>query len=72
MGFKAYQMEKMQAFVGVHYQLHSNGADYLKTVWTNWTFLDPNPDLIYDKTTSVLQLTLLMLFSQKLVDLQHL
>ena len=69
MGFRAHLMEKMQALVGVHYQLHSNGADYLKTVRTNWTFLNPNLDEVYDKTTSVLQLILLMLSSRKLADL---
>ena len=69
MGFRAHLMEKMRALVGVHYQLHSNGADYLKTLRTNWTFLDPNPNEVYDKTTSVLQLILLMLSSQKLADL---
>ena len=62
-------MEKMQALVGVHYQLHNNGADYLKTLRTNWTFLDPNPNEVYDKTTNILQLILLMLSSQKLADL---
>ncbi len=48
MGFRAHLMEKMRALVGVHYQLHSNGADYLKSLRTNWTFLDPNPDEVYD------------------------
>ncbi len=62
-------MEKMRALVGVHYQLHSNGADYLKSLRTNWTFLDPNPDKVYD--TSVLQFNLLMLSSRKLADLPH-
>ena len=71
MGFRAHLIEKMQAWEGVHYQLHSNGADYLKTLQTNWTFLDPNPDEVYDKTTSVLQLILLMLSSRKLADLPY-
>ena len=69
MGFRAHLMEKMQALVGVHYQLHSNEADYLKTLWANWTFLNPNLNEVYDKTTSVLQLILLMLSSRKLADL---
>ena len=54
MGFRAYLIEKMQALVGVHYQLHSNGADYLNTLGTNCSFFDPNPNEIYEKTTSVL------------------
>ncbi len=69
MGFRAHLMEKMQALVEVHYQLHSNGADYLKSLRTNWTFLDLNPNEVYD--TSVLQLNLLMLSSRKLADLLH-
>ena len=55
--------------VGVHYQLNSNGVDYLKIFQTNWTFLNPNPDEVYNKTISVLQLILLMLSSRKLADL---
>ena len=47
-------MEKMQALVGVYYQLHSYGADYVKTLQTNWTFLNPNLDEVYNKTTSIL------------------
>ena len=54
MGFRVHLIEKMQALVGVHYQLDSNGADYLKTFRTNWTFLDPNPDEVYDKITTIL------------------
>ena len=30
MGFKAHLIEKVQAFVKVHYKLHNNEADYLK------------------------------------------
>ncbi len=30
MDFKVHLIEKMQALIGVHYQLYSNGADYLK------------------------------------------
>ncbi len=71
MGFRAHLMEKIRALVGVQYQLHSNGADYLKSLWTHWTFLEPNPDEIYDRTTSVLPLNLLMLSSGKLADLPH-
>ena len=62
-------MEKMQRLIGVHYQLHSNEADYLKILQTNWTFFNPNPDEVYDKITSVLQLVLLTLSSQKLANL---
>ncbi len=69
MGFRAHLIEKMRVLVGIYYQLHSNGADYLKSLWTNWTFLDPNPDEVYD--TSVLQLNLLILSSRKLADLSH-
>ncbi len=72
MGFRAYLMEKIQILVEVHYQLHSNGPDYLKSLRTNWTFLDSNPDEVYDKTTSILQLILLILSSWKLADLSHL
>ncbi len=64
-------MEKMQALIRVHYQLHSNGADYLKSLQTNWIFLNPKPDEVYDKTTSVLQLILLILFNYKLANLPH-
>ncbi len=69
MDFRAHLIEKIRALVGVHYQLHSNGADYLKRLRTNWTFLDPNPDEVYD--TSVLQLNFLMLSNRKLADLPH-
>ena len=71
MGFRVYLIEKMRALVGVHYQLHSNEADYLKSLWTNWIFLDLNLHMIYDKIISVLQLILLMLSSQKLANLPH-
>ncbi len=71
MGFRAHLMEKMRALVEVHYQLYSNRADYLKSLQTNWTFLDPNLDEVYDKTTSVLQLNLLILSMRKLADLPH-
>ena len=72
MGFRAHLMEMMRALICVHYQLHSNRADYLKTLRTNWTFLNPNLDEVYDKTTRVLQLILLILSSQKLADLPRL
>ena len=62
----------MQALVRVHYQLHSNRVEYLKTLWINQTFLDPNSDKIYDKITSVLQFILPMLSSQKLANLLYL
>ena len=73
MGFKALIIEKIQVLVGNHYQLHghSNGANYLKSLWTGWTFLDPNPDELYDMTTSVLQLILLILSSRKLANLLY-
>ena len=54
MGFGAHLMEKMQVLVGVHYQLHNNGADYLKSLRTNWFFFNPNPDKVYNKITSIL------------------
>ncbi len=62
----------MQALVGVHYQLHSNEVDYLKTLQTSQTILDLNYDEVYNKITSVLQLILLILSSRKLADLLHL
>ena len=71
MRFKVYLIEKMQTLIGVHYQLHSNREDYLNILGTNWTFLDPNPDEVYDKTINILQLILLILSSQKLADLLH-
>lgn len=70
--FKAYLMEKMQALVGVHYQLHSNNSDYLNTLWTNQIFFDPKSDEVYDRMTNILQLILLMLSNQKLHNLEHL
>ncbi len=48
MGFRAHLMEKMRALRGVYDDLYSNEADYLKSLRTNWTFLNPNPDEIYD------------------------
>ena len=72
MGFKAHLIEKIQTLVGVHYQLHNNRADYLQTLRTNWTFLNPNPNEVYDKTTTILQFILLILSSQKLADLPYL
>ena len=44
----------MRVLIGVYYQLHSNGADNLKTFETNEIFLNLNPNEIYDKITSVL------------------
>ncbi len=64
-------MEKMQTLVGESHELHSNVTDYLKSLRTNLTILKPNPDEVYDRTTSVLQLIWLMLSSQKLADLPH-
>ena len=72
MGFRAYLIENMQVLVEVYYHLHSNGTNYLKSLQINWTFLELNLDEVYDKTISVLQLILLMLFSQKLANLPHL
>ena len=65
MGFRAYIMEKIRVLVGNHYQLHghSNGANYMKSLRTGWTFLNPNSDEVYDMTTSVLQLILLIISS---------
>ena len=70
-GFRAHIMEKIHVLVGNHYQLHShsNGARYLKSLQTGWTFLNPNPDEIYDMTTGFLQLILLIISSQKLAHL---
>ena len=62
-------MEKMRELIGVHYQLYSNGANYLKTLQTGWIFLDLNLDKIYNMTTSVLELVLLIISSRKLADL---
>ena len=64
MGFRAHLIEKMQTLVGVHYQLHSNKADCLKTLQTNGIFLNLDLDEIYEKIIRVLQLILLILFSQ--------
>ncbi len=41
-------MEKTRQLVAVHYQLGSNGADYLKALREGWAFLDPNPDEVYN------------------------
>ena len=54
MGSKAYLMEKMQALVGVYHQLYCNSVNYLKILQTNWTYLNPNFDEIYNKITNVL------------------
>ncbi len=62
-------MEKMRGLVEIHYQLHSNGPNYLKTLQISWTFLDPNPDKVYDITTNNLKLTLLTVLSRKIADL---
>ena len=71
MGFRAYWIEKIWALIGVHYQLHNNVADYLKSFRTNSTFLNPNLDEVYDRTTGVLYLILLILSSWKLANLPH-
>ena len=74
MGFTAYIIEKIQVLIGNHYQLHCyrNRANYLKSFWITWTFLDLNLDEVYDITISVLQLILLIISSQKLANLLHL
>ena len=54
MDFRTHLIKKMQALLEIHYQLHSNRADYLKNLRINWTFLDPNLNEVYDKTTSIL------------------
>ena len=72
MDFKAHLIEKLQGLIGVYYQLYSNGANYLKTIWTSWTFLNLNPDKVYNMTISVLELILLIVSSQKLANLSHL
>ena len=53
MDFRAHLIEKIQALVGVSYLLHSNETDYLKTLQINKTFLDLNPDEVYDKITTI-------------------
>lgn len=58
--------------VGVFYQLHSNEANCLKVLWMSWTFLDSNPDVIYDITNSILELILIIIFIRKLADLPYL
>lgn len=72
MGFRAYFREKMRGLVGIYYQLHSNRANYLKILQTSKTFLDPNPDKVYDMITSVLELILPIVSSRKLADLPYL
>lgn len=57
--------------VEVYYQLYSNKIDYLMTFLMNWTFFDPNFYEIYDKTTNILQVILLILSSRKLANLPH-
>ncbi len=71
MSFKANMIEKMRGLVSVYYQLHSNGPNYLKTLQTGWTFLDLNPDKVYDITICDLKLALLIISSWKMADLQH-
>lgn len=41
-------MKKIRQLVEVHYQLGSNGADYLKTLQERWAFLDLKPDEVYN------------------------
>ncbi len=48
MGFKAYLIEKMQALIGVYYQLHSNRADYFEESPDKLDLSDANPDEVYD------------------------
>ena len=59
----------MQRLVGVYYQLHNNGANYLRNLRTDLTFLNPNPDEVYDMITSILEFILLIVSGQKLADL---
>lgn len=72
MGFGAYLIEKMQGLVAVHYQLYSNAANYLIIFQTGWTFLDCNLDEVYNMTTSILKLILLIVSNWKLPNLLHL
>lgn len=72
MGFNAHLIKKIQALVEIHYQLYSNNTDYLKTFWTSLIFLNLNYNEIYDKTISILQLILLILFSRKSANLLYL
>ncbi len=71
MSFRAYIIEKMGGLVGVYLLLYSNRPNNLKIFQTDWTFLDPNLDEVYDITTSDLKLTLLTVFSQKMADLKR-
>ena len=56
MGFRVSLIEKILVLVEVHDQLYSNKENYLRSPQTNWIFLDPNPNEIYDKTINILQL----------------
>ena len=64
-------MEKIEVMVGNHHQFygHSNGATHLKFFCTGWIFFNPNPDKVYNMTTSVLQLILIIISGQKLANL---
>lgn len=65
-------MEKMRVLVGIHYHLYRNRTNYLKILQTGGIFLDLNPNEIYNMTTSVLELILLIVSCQKLANLLHL
>lgn len=66
MSIRTYILEKIQVLIENHYQLYrySNGAKYLKFFRIGWTFLNPNPNLVYNMTTSILQLILLIIFNR--------
>lgn len=63
----------MQKLVRYHYFLysHNNRANYLKSLYTCWTNLDPNLNKIYYITTSILKLKLLKISRWKLAGLLH-
>lgn len=71
MGYRDHIMEKIYVLIGIHYQLcdHRNGANYVKSLQTGWTFFDPNPNKVYDMTSVFLQLILPIISSRKLADL---
>ena len=45
--FKAHMIEKIRQLVGIHYQLDRNSSTYLRNLWEDWAFLDPNPNKVY-------------------------
>ena len=72
MGFKAYLIEKIWGLIRVHYQLYKNGVNYLKTLHTGWTSLNPILDEVYNMITSIWKLILQLICSRILSDLPRL